>query len=126
MTAKKWLLAALAAAGAVAALLLCPPDRRLMATVVLLLAGAAGILIWSWLSAGPINVKDVTAGHGQHGKSRWMNDTEKSGIFLFVFRNQISHFRIVFPKDFLVSFSNAAFISASVLISFTELIRLPR
>ena len=40
--------------------------------------------------------------------------------------DQISHFRIVFPKDFLVSFSNAAFISASVLISFTELIRLPR
>lgn len=88
MTAKKWLLAALAAAGAVAALLLCPPDRRLMVTVVLLLAGAAGILIWSWLSAGPINVKDVTAGHGQHGKSRWMNDTEKSGIFLFVPRGK--------------------------------------
>ena len=46
---------------------------------LLLLFIGIGILLLAWLAlrTPPINVKDSTAGHGQHGKARWANETEK-------------------------------------------------
>ena len=46
--------------------------------------------------------------------------------FCVVFLFYSSHFIMVLPKAFLVSFSKAAFMSATVRTVFTELIRLPR
>lgn len=69
-------------------LVVCPPDMRLPALGIELLLAAMAALVWSWLTISPVNVRDVAAGHGQHGKGRWMNDTEKNDIFLSVPRGK--------------------------------------
>lgn len=53
---------------------------------LLLLFIGIGILLLAWLAlrTPPINVKDSTAGNGQHGKARWANETEKKETYLFV------------------------------------------
>lgn len=62
-----------------------PPQYRVAALGAALLVAGVAFLIWSWIYQKPIDVKDVAAGHGQHGKSRWMNDTEKT-VFFFLYR----------------------------------------
>ena len=71
MRRRKNLLFLFVVAVGIAAVIAVPPQYRVAALgAALLVAGVA---------------KDVAAGHGQHGKSRWMNDTEKT-VFFFLFQ----------------------------------------
>lgn len=60
---------------------------------------------------------------------RFLNSKKEQFVtapFCVVFLFYSSHFIMVLPNAFLVSFSKAAFMSATVRTVFTELIRLPR
>lgn len=84
MRRRKNLLFLFVVAVGIAAVIAVPPQYRVAALGAALLVAGVAFLIWSWIYQKPIDVKDVAAGHGQHGKSRWMNDTEKNSIFLSV------------------------------------------
>ena len=80
---KKWpfLLLFVAGGGMVA---LAPAQYRASMAGIIMLVACIVFLLWMWTHQKPVNVKDVAAGHGQHGKSRWMNPTEKNSVFLSV------------------------------------------
>lgn len=81
---KQWLIFLLCAGVGVCVIILAPSQYRAAAAGIIMLAVCVPLLAWAWLRQKPVDVKDVAAGHGQHGKSRWMNNTEKNSIFLSV------------------------------------------
>lgn len=80
---KQWLLFLLCAGVGVCVIMLAPAQYRVATAGIIMLAVCVPLLVWAWLRQKPVDVKDVAAGHGQHGKSRWMNNTEKKQYFSF-------------------------------------------
>lgn len=97
----KWFLGAVLALSFLYGLTLVPTERRVPMLGLAVLAAGLFTLLAMWLKSKPLDVKDVSAGHGQHGRSRWMSDTEKSGIFLSVPRGK------EFEPGFVFSFEGS-------------------
>lgn len=84
----KWLLGGFLSFFTLYGLIRVPAEQRTSAVgLVILVAGLIALLV-IWIKSKPLDVKDVAAGHGQHGRSRWMNDTEKNETFLSVSRGK--------------------------------------
>ena len=78
-----------------------PAEQRLLFAFFLFMIGAGMGLLFLWFFVRhPINIKDKTAGHGQHGKAAWMDDSLKAKTFLTVQKEKESE------PGFVLGFEN--------------------